>query len=192
MGRIKRVIQIDKDKCVECGECKEICSKINYPKLCSGCGKCVAACPFEAIKMVEQTNDKESNKIINNKTHKTMKKRGFGHAIMILIVFSGFSAVVMLLWNAILPDIFGIASINYWQALGLLVLSHILFGGMSAGIMKHAHRNNHNSIRDKWMEMTPEQRQEFIDKRRHFGFGKPFDRYRFDMDEHKETDKKND
>ena len=192
MGKIIRVVQIDKDKCVECGECKAICSKINHPKLCSGCGKCAAACPFDAITMVERTNNKKSNKIINNKTHKTMKKRCFGHAIMVMVVVAAFSAAVMLLWNALLPDILGVASINYWQALGVLALSHILFGGMSAGVIKQAHRNHHNSIREKWLEMTPEQRQEFIDKRRHFGFGKPFDKYRFDMDEHKETNKEND
>jgi Predicted ATPase, RNase L inhibitor (RLI) homolog len=60
MGRIKRVIQIDKDKCVECGECKKTCSKINYPKLCSGCGKCVAACQFDAITLVEQTKNENT------------------------------------------------------------------------------------------------------------------------------------
>jgi hypothetical protein len=37
--------------------------------------------------------------------------------------------VVMYLWNAILPDLFGLRTITFWQALGLLALCRILFGG---------------------------------------------------------------
>ena len=125
MRRRKLVVQIDEDKCVGCGGCKRICSKITRPKLCSGCGKCVKVCPFNAITLIEQPNDK---KIENNKTHKTMKTRIFGHLALVLLAVAGFSAITMLLWNAFLPDIFGIVSINFWQALGLLALSRILFG----------------------------------------------------------------
>ena len=121
-----------------------------------------------------------------------MKKRNFGHAIMGLVVVAGFGAAVMLLWNALLPDILGTASINFWQALGLLAFSRILFSGMGVGAMKHLHRKHHDSIHEKWARMTPEQRTEFIDKRKCFGFGKPFDKYRFEMDEHKEADTGND
>ncbi len=38
-----------------------------------------------------------------------------------------FGFVVMLLWNWLMPDIFGLRKITYWQAWGLVVLSHILF-----------------------------------------------------------------
>ena len=38
------------------------------------------------------------------------------------------SYVVMLLWNNLIPDIFHVTAITYWQALGLLVLCKILFG----------------------------------------------------------------
>ena len=43
-----------------------------------------------------------------------------------LVVF-GF--VVMSLWNWLMPSLFGFRFINFWQALGLLLLSRILFGG---------------------------------------------------------------
>ena len=33
------------------------------------------------------------------------------------------------LWNSIIPDVFGLHVINYWQSLGILVISKILFGG---------------------------------------------------------------
>jgi positive regulator of sigma E activity len=38
-----------------------------------------------------------------------------------------FGFVVMWLWNWLMPDIFGLKTITFWQAWGLVVLSHILF-----------------------------------------------------------------
>ncbi|TGL60859.1 hypothetical protein [Leptospira sarikeiensis] len=43
--------------------------------------------------------------------------------------FFGMAYAVWQLWNWLLPDIFGFKQINYWQALGLFVLSHLLFKG---------------------------------------------------------------
>ncbi|PJZ50326.1 hypothetical protein [Leptospira saintgironsiae] len=45
------------------------------------------------------------------------------------LFFFGLAYAVWQLWNWLLPDIFGIKQISYWQALGLFVLSHILFKG---------------------------------------------------------------
>ena len=42
-----------------------------------------------------------------------------------------FPAIVMLLWNLTLPDLFGVKKINYWRAVGLYLLCGILFGGVS-------------------------------------------------------------
>ena len=185
MEKRRFIIQIDKDKCTKCGKCTntKICSKINHPKLCSGCGKCVAICPVSAITLIEKTN--------NNKTEKIMKKKVFGHAFMVLLAIVGFSAIVMLLWNLLLPEIFEVASINFWQAMGLLALSRILFGGLGAGMMKHKHSHLHNSIQGKWVNMTPEQRKEFIDKRRRFGFEEHFGEIHFRTNEHEEVGKDN-
>ena len=36
--------------------------------------------------------------------------------------------VVMLLWNGIMPEVFGLGIITVWQALGLIILGRILFG----------------------------------------------------------------
>ena len=49
------------------------------------------------------------------------------------------------LWNALLPDILGVKAINYWQSLGLLLLSKILFGGFNG---KKFGRRNHFEERD--------------------------------------------
>jgi uncharacterized membrane-anchored protein len=55
------------------------------------------------------------------------KFRGLG-VIIALAVIAVFSAVVMVLWNALMPGIFALPVLNYWQALGILVLSRVLFG----------------------------------------------------------------
>jgi len=44
-----------------------------------------------------------------------------------------FGFVVMLLWNWLMPEIFGLKQITYWQAWGLLALSSILFKGFGSG-----------------------------------------------------------
>jgi hypothetical protein len=99
---------------------------------------------------------------MNRKWHFT------GHAFLILAAISGFSAIVMLLWNIVVSRVFGIAYINFWQALGLLVLCRILFGGFSwgrgRGLAESFHKNH---LREKWMNMSPEERKEFIHKHRH-------------------------
>jgi hypothetical protein len=93
------------------------------------------------------------------------------HLLLGLAVITGFGAVVLLLWNALLPQIFGVAAINFWQAMGLLVLFRVLFGSFGGGRMFGAGLRFHDSpVRDKWMKMTPEERREFI-KNRHFGHG---------------------
>ena len=40
-----------------------------------------------------------------------------------------FGWVVMLLWNWLMPEIFGLKQISYWQGWGLLILSSLLFKG---------------------------------------------------------------
>jgi len=59
-----------------------------------------------------------------------------------------FGLVVMLLWNWLMPDIFGLRRITYWQGWGLLVLTHILFkswGGRSWGPRPHRRRGRFES-----------------------------------------------
>lgn len=66
---------------------------------------------------------------------------------------------VMLLWNAILPAVIGVSVITYWQALGILVLSKILFGGFGRGPSKH--RRYKHRMKEKFMNMTDEQKEAF-------------------------------
>lgn len=73
--------------------------------------------------------------------------------ILAAVVF-GFSYIVMLLWNAVIPAITGFKLITFWQAMGLLVLSKILFGGLRmGGGGPKAH------WKQKWQGMSPEDRE---------------------------------
>jgi hypothetical protein len=66
-----------------------------------------------------------------------------------------FGSVVMLLWNGILPDLFGFGTITFWQGIGILVLSKILFGGFGSG---HSGRSNRHR-KERWMNLSPEERE---------------------------------
>lgn len=108
-----------------------------------------------------------------------MKAKGLKMFLVALVILALFSAVVMLLWNFLMPVIFGLGTINFWQAFGLFLLGRILFGGFGAGkmmMMRGMMNHPKNPIREKWMNMTPEERQEFIRKRRQSGCGAPFGR----------------
>lgn len=58
-----------------------------------------------------------------------------------LVFLAVITFILMHLWNALLPAIFGITSITYWQALGLFILSKILFGGFGRGPHGFYHRH---------------------------------------------------
>lgn len=68
-----------------------------------------------------------------------------------------FGSVVMLLWNAILPAVFGISAITFWQALGILVLSKILFSSFRGGHRGRWGRGH--EWRNRWMNLSPEERE---------------------------------
>jgi hypothetical protein len=71
-----------------------------------------------------------------------------------------FGEIVMRLWNWLLPSLFGWHSITFWQALGLLVLCRILFGGFgNSGNRGDGHRKRPE--REMWESMTPEEREAF-------------------------------
>lgn len=88
---------------------------------------------------------------------------------LILLGVAVFSYVTMLLWNALLPELLHLPMINFWQALGLLILSRLLFGGFGHHGRHGHHRPWGNQFRNKWETMTPEEREEFMKTRQSFG-----------------------
>ncbi len=86
-------------------------------------------------------------------------KRGVKIAVMAVMAVTVFGFVVMSLWNWLVPALFGLHAITFWQALGLLILSRILFGGFRGG---PGHPGNwRHRMKDRWQKMTPEERNQF-------------------------------
>jgi hypothetical protein len=79
-------------------------------------------------------------------------------ALMVMVTVAVFGLVVMSLWNWLMPALFGWRTISFGQALGLVLLSKILFGGFRGG-WGHG-RHWRNGMRERWEQMTPEQREQ--------------------------------
>ena len=90
---------------------------------------------------------------------------------MLLFAFIG-GEVVKELWNWLLPPLFGWHAINFWQAIGLLALCRILFGGFRpSGSVGPRWRHR---MKERWGHMSPEDRERFRQGvRSHFGFDPP-------------------
>ena len=92
-------------------------------------------------------------------------------AILGILLFTAIGGgVVMLLWNWLAPTLFDLRLITFWQALGLLALCRILFGGFGLG--GGGHRSGHQMqgrirerilerIDERWEKMTPEEQERF-------------------------------
>jgi membrane protein implicated in regulation of membrane protease activity len=81
--------------------------------------------------------------------------KGIAILAIVLIVLAAVGAAVMLLWNALVPALFHGPTLQYWQALGLLILSRLLFGGLRGGWHGHWRQR---MWRERWEQMTPEER----------------------------------
>ncbi len=74
-----------------------------------------------------------------------------------------FGGLVMWLWNNILPAVLGVGTLTFWQAVGLLVLCRILFGGFRGGRPggRPGWSRRGPEWREKWMNMNEEERSKF-------------------------------
>jgi len=87
---------------------------------------------------------------------------------MALFVFIG-GEVVRLLWNWLLPTLFGWPTIAFWQALGLLALCRILFGGFGIhgrrrpgpGFRRRMPDRMADQVAERWERMSVEEREQF-------------------------------
>jgi hypothetical protein len=84
--------------------------------------------------------------------------RGLKFLLFALLFLAVFSFFVMRLWNWLMPAVFGWHVITFWQALGLLVLSKILFGFRGG---PHRHWGWRRRMMERWDQMTPEEREKF-------------------------------
>jgi hypothetical protein len=99
-------------------------------------------------------------------------KRGIWIAKIIGMIVIGFILVIgfvfatMYLWNWLVPTLFAGPVITFWQALGLLALSKILFSGFGKGGGHRGHWKSHWKSRwqDKMRSMSPEDQERFKEK----------------------------
>ncbi len=86
-----------------------------------------------------------------------------------LMILAGIAAVIafgyitMQLWNALVPELFHGSAITYRQAIGLLILAKIFFGGMHGRGHKHGHKRKCCSKKEdydvKFKDFSPEDRE---------------------------------
>ena len=81
--------------------------------------------------------------------------KGLKIAVVIGFAFAALGYIVMSLWNWLVPPITGWHVIGFGQAVALLVLCRILFGGFRG----HAFGHWRHRMRAHWEQMTPEERE---------------------------------
>jgi hypothetical protein len=88
-------------------------------------------------------------------------KKGILMATFFIVAALLFTLVVMGLWNAILPAVLGVKTITFIQAMGILALSKILFGGGCRGWRGGRGQEWKQKMKEKWDTMSPDQRDQF-------------------------------
>jgi hypothetical protein len=111
----------------------------------------------------------------NHEEERNMKRKWIWIAplAILAVVLFGYlgGEIVTLLWNWLLPPLFGWRTLTFWQGLGLLALCRILFGGWGGsgggkGHIRHRMRERMaermgERMRERWEKMTPEEREKF-------------------------------
>ena len=104
----------------------------------------------------------------------TKRKKFLLLSPLFLLGFAGFIAlggeIVRQLWNWLLPALFGARQVTFWQALGMLALCRILFGGL--GLHGSGRSSIRRRVEERCAHMTPEERERFRQRMRaRWGFG---------------------
>jgi len=119
------------------------------------------------------------------------KTRFIGGAIILGAgAFVLFTLAVMWLWNWLMPTIFSLGVIGFWQAAGLLLLSKIFFGCGGHSPNWHSDRKKkfwHSRFEEKWSKIPEEKRAEFARKMEEKGFHRNF-HHDSDESEEKQND----
>ncbi len=91
------------------------------------------------------------------------RKKWFIRLVVCLVMVTGVSALVMLLWNVLIPQITNWSEINFWQALGLLVLSRLLLGNWNQ-IKSHIRErcDDGESTHEMISHLSRKQKHEYI------------------------------
>jgi hypothetical protein len=77
---------------------------------------------------------------------------------IVIVAFTVFGFVTTHLWNYLMPGLFGLRTLTFWQAVGLIVLGRLLFGGFGPRFGGGPWRRH---MKERWEQMTPEEREKF-------------------------------
>jgi NAD-dependent dihydropyrimidine dehydrogenase PreA subunit len=86
MRTIRKIIQIDEEKCDGCGQCVISCAegaleiidgkaKVISDNLCDGLGACIGECPQDALKIIEREAEEFDEEAVEDHLSKTKKKK---------------------------------------------------------------------------------------------------------------------
>jgi cell division protein FtsB len=94
--------------------------------------------------------------------------KGLKMIFIFVLIAAAMSYLVMSLWNWLMPVVFSLGTITFWQALGILALAKLLFGfgrgswrGGYGGHSKHRSPQYKEQMEEKLKNMTPEEREKF-------------------------------
>jgi len=80
---------------------------------------------------------------------------------MVATIFVAVVAVVMQLWNWLIPGLFAARPIDFWQAAGLLVLARLLVGRVRGPWGRGVHWGWRSRMRERWNSMSEDDRERF-------------------------------
>jgi hypothetical protein len=100
---------------------------------------------------------------------KPYRRVRFFFPVFILLALLAFSFAVYWLWNNVLVAVVSVKPVTYWQAMGLLILCRILLGGFRAGPRAGGPPQGGPNWREKWRQMSDEDRAKFKNEWRRRG-----------------------
>ena len=80
-------------------------------------------------------------------------------ALLILLAVTAMTAIVMWLWNWLIPDLFNGPMITFWQSLGLMLLTRILFRGFYGMKGKGLHGIGMGPWKERYDKMSPDEKE---------------------------------
>lgn len=83
--------------------------------------------------------------------------------VFLILAIVVFGEAVYYLWNWLVPGLFHLPAITFWQAVGLMALSWLLFGGLrGCGGVGRGYRGHwRRRMQERWEHMSPEERDKF-------------------------------
>jgi len=95
--------------------------------------------------------------------------KGFKILFMMVFFIGVFGFITMTLWNWLIPDLFGLSVISLSQAIGLVVLSKILFGNFPGRRWGHGGKSHwYGKMRKRYEGLSPEEKEKYKDRWGHY------------------------